>query len=157
MQYHTTIIHNTPPTTPPLVTHHKMSSPVLSQFSISPLFILSATVAIVLIPITLYSTLKYLIRTTPSPSKPNFISSPLVTLLPRLSPSQRANLPYPPDIFPGVRDVDSPYGTLRVYEWGPEEGRKVLLVHGISTPCLSLGGVSEGLVERGCRVMLIGR
>ena len=67
------------------------------------------------------------------------IPSPVTTLLPTLSPSQIADLPYPPDTFPGARDVESPYGTLRVYEWGPEEGRKVLLVHGISTPCVSLG------------------
>ncbi len=47
------------------------------------------------------------------------------------------------------------YGTIRVYEWGPENGRKVLLVHGISTPCLALGGVANALVEKGCRVMLL--
>jgi pimeloyl-ACP methyl ester carboxylesterase len=46
------------------------------------------------------------------------------------------------------------YGTVRVYEWGPEDGRKVLLVHGISTPCLCLGAIAEGLVMKGCRVML---
>ncbi|MCJ1377378.1 hypothetical protein MMC17_000473 [Xylographa soralifera] len=86
---------------------------------------------------------------------PNSIPSPVDTLLPYLTPSERSALPYPPDIFPGARDVESPYGTLRVYEWGPEEGRKVLLVHGISTPCLSLGGVAEGLAEGGARVMLV--
>ncbi|KAI9795450.1 MAG: hypothetical protein M1835_005784 [Candelina submexicana] len=43
---------------------------------------------------------------------------------------------------------------MRVYEWGPEDGRKVLLIHGISTPCLALGGVAHGLAERRCRVML---
>ncbi len=58
--------------------------------------------------------------------------------LPR-SPSHIADLPYPPDVLPGARDVDSPYGTMRVYEWGPEDGRKVLLVHGISTPSIALG------------------
>ena len=47
------------------------------------------------------------------------------------------------------------YGTIRVYEWGPEKGRKVMLVHGISTPCVSLGGVANTLVEKGCRVMLV--
>lgn len=31
----------------------------------------------------------------------------------------------------------------------------MLLVHGISTPCVSLGGVANALVEKGCRVMLI--
>ena len=42
-----------------------------------------------------------------------------------------------------------------MYEWGPEKGRKVLLVHGVSTPCVSLGGIANGLVEKGCRVILL--
>lgn len=80
--------------------------------------------------------------------------SPRKTLLPSLTEAERFNLPYPPDALPGARDVDSPYGTFRVYEFGPEDGRKVLLVHGISTPCLALGGVALSLAEKGCRVML---
>lgn len=67
-----------------------------------------------------------------------------------------SKLPYPPDLFPGARDVETPYGSIRVYEWGPESGRKVLLVHGISTPCISLGIVAEKLAESGCRVMMFG-
>ena len=43
---------------------------------------------------------------------------------------------------------------MRVYEWGPEDGSKVLCVHGITTTCMSIGGVAYGLVEKGCRVML---
>lgn len=39
---------------------------------------------------------------------------------------------------------------------GSEQGKKVLLVHGISTPYLSLGGVAEWLGGRGCLVMLVG-
>ena len=84
----------------------------------------------------------------------SIIRSPATTLLPRLSPDEQRALPYPPDVFPGARDVDSPYGSIRVYEWGPEGGRKVLMVHGISTPCLAFGAVAHGLVEKGCRVML---
>jgi pimeloyl-ACP methyl ester carboxylesterase len=102
---------------------------------------------------------------------PKRILSPRATQLPSLSEAEKEKLPFPPDLFPGGREVDSPvshmsckerpranlvsqYGTIRVYEWGPETGRKVLLVHGISTPCLSLGGVANALVEKGCRVML---
>ncbi|KAL4990229.1 Alpha/Beta hydrolase protein [Aspergillus falconensis] len=62
--------------------------------------------------------------------------------------------PLPTDVLPGARDVQTPYGSIRVYEWGPEHGPKVLLVHGITTPCISLGGLAHGLVDRGCRVML---
>lgn len=42
-----------------------------------------------------------------------------------------------------------------MYEWGPENGRKVLMLHGISTPCLSLGKLAHALVKLGCRVLLL--
>jgi hypothetical protein len=64
--------------------------------------------------------------------------SPLRTLLPKLSEQEKARLAYPTDALPGARDVPSPYGSVRVYKWGPESGRKVLLVHGISTPSIAL-------------------
>ena len=82
------------------------------------------------------------------------VPSPLRTLIPSLSDAEAAVLPYPPDAYPGARDVVSPYGSLRVYEWGPEDGRKVVLVHGITTPCVALGAIAHGLVDDGCRVIL---
>lgn len=82
------------------------------------------------------------------------LASPRTTLLPRLSDAEIRALPLPADVLPGARDVSSPYGSVRVYEWGPEEGPKVLFVHGITTPCVSLGGVAHALADRGCRVML---
>ncbi|RDW74077.1 hypothetical protein BP5796_07519 [Coleophoma crateriformis] len=85
----------------------------------------------------------------------NTILSPRATQLPSLSKEEQAQLPYPPDAFPGARDVESPFGTFRCYEFGPEIGKKVVLVHGISTPCLSLGPLANELVERGCRVILL--
>ena len=84
----------------------------------------------------------------------NIVPSPRTTLLPRLSRDQIASLPYPPDSLPGARDVQTPYGTVRAYEFGPDDGRKVLLVHGISTPCLALGAVAHRLAEKGCRVCI---
>ncbi|KAH8815272.1 Alpha/Beta hydrolase protein [Xylogone sp. PMI_703] len=109
--------------------------------------IVSATVATTLV---VTAALKHTVY-TPLPRR---IPSPRDTLLPRLSKSEKDALPYPPDLFPGARDVENMYGKTRVYEWGPETGKKVLLIHGISTPCLSLGGVAHGLVSRGCRVIL---
>ena len=82
------------------------------------------------------------------------VPSPLKSLLPKLSPGETTSLPYPPDAFPGIRDVESPYGSLRVYEWGPKDGRKVLLVHGISNPSIALGAIAHGLADKGCRVMM---
>ncbi|KAL2148213.1 hypothetical protein VTH82DRAFT_4981 [Thermothelomyces myriococcoides] len=43
---------------------------------------------------------------------------------------------------------------MQVFEWGPAQGEKVLLLHGISTPCVALAGLAEALVGRGYRVML---
>jgi len=84
------------------------------------------------------------------------IPSPLNTTISELSKEEIDHLPYPPDLFPGARDLDTPYGSIRIYEWGPTDGRKVLFVHGISTPCLSLGLIAQQLADKGCRVMLMG-
>lgn len=89
-----------------------------------------------------------------SKNRAHIIESPRKTLLPKLTDAETSALPYAPDCLPGARDVRTPFGDIRVYEFGPETGRKVLMVHGISTPCLSLGAVAHGLVEQGCRVML---
>ncbi|KAL5347000.1 hypothetical protein ACLOAV_008143 [Pseudogymnoascus australis] len=88
------------------------------------------------------------------PAPPLTTRGPTSTLLPHLSADARDELVYPPDALPWGRDVDTPYGSIRVYEWGPEDGHKILLVHGITTPCLALGGLAHGLVKKGYRVML---
>ena len=74
-----------------------------------------------------------------------------------LTQAERDALPYPPDgALPGSRDVPTPYGSVRVYEWGPKDGERVLLIAGISTPTLSLGDLAWEMSERGYRVMLFG-
>ncbi|KAI1487446.1 Alpha/Beta hydrolase protein [Biscogniauxia mediterranea] len=88
------------------------------------------------------------------PRKPEIIRGPLTTSVPRLSEAERAAIPYQPDHFPGARDVETPYGNIRVYEFGPEDGRKVLFIHGISTSCMTLTHIAKPLAEKGCRVML---
>ncbi|KAF7892986.1 uncharacterized protein EAF02_000524 [Botrytis sinoallii] len=83
------------------------------------------------------------------------IPSPLKTQIPTLSHEEISTLPYPPDIYPGARDVPSPYGSTRAYEFGPVTGPKVLLVHGISTPCIALHSLATTLATtHGCRVLL---
>jgi hypothetical protein len=82
--------------------------------------------------------------------------SPLKTVIPYLSKAQIDGLAYKPDHFPGARIVETPYGDCCVFEFGSEMGPKVLFVPGISTPCLSLGGLAYELVGRGCRVLLYG-
>lgn len=84
------------------------------------------------------------------------IPSPMATAIPDLTLKDIERLPYPPDVLPGGRDVQTPYGSIRVYEWGPETGERVLLVHGVSLPCISLGDLARELVRRDYRVMLFG-
>lgn len=74
-----------------------------------------------------------------------------------LAATSEKTLPYPPDAFPGARDVVTEYGTIKVFEWGPEAGEKVVLVHGIGTPCVALGEMAREFVRRGCRVLLFGK
>lgn len=95
-----------------------------------------------------------------SPTKPErpvrAIPSPRTTLLPQLSEAQAAALPYPPNLFPGARDVDTLYGSLRVYEWGPEDGEKVVMIPGDTSPAPVFSHISQALVNRGYRVMIVG-
>lgn len=100
--------------------------------------------------------LRWPARSSTPAARRRTIPSPRETLLPHLSAGQVAASPYPPDLLPGARDVNTPYGVMRVYEWGPEDGRKVLLIHGDTTPGPILGPVASQLVERGCRVIIIG-
>ncbi|KAK4191764.1 Alpha/Beta hydrolase protein [Podospora australis] len=89
------------------------------------------------------------------PTPPKLLRSPLKTVLPKLSEEQLSQLEYQPDIFPGARDVSTPYGSVRVYEFGPPDGQKVLFVHGISTTCMTMTKLASALAyQRGCRVML---
>lgn len=75
--------------------------------------------------------------------------------LPSAEKRKLATHPYPPDCLEGACDISTPYGNIRAYEWGPETGRRVLFIHGISTPCIALAGLAQALVEQhGCRVML---
>ncbi|KAI3328913.1 alpha/beta-hydrolase [Xylariaceae sp. AK1471] len=88
------------------------------------------------------------------PRKRQIIRGALTTSVPKLSEEELAKVAYRPDHFPGARDVVTPYGTIRVYEFGPEQGRKVLLIHGISTSCMTLAEIANALVEKGCRVLM---
>ena len=85
------------------------------------------------------------------------IPSPHATLIPFLTPQDAATLAYPPNALPGARNVNTFYGTMRVYEWGPRNGDKVLFVHGDATPCPVFANIAQGLVDAGHRVMLFGK
>lgn len=46
------------------------------------------------------------------------------------------------------------HGIVKVFEFGPLTGERVLLLPGISTPCIALSNLATALVGRGFRVML---
>jgi pimeloyl-ACP methyl ester carboxylesterase len=116
--------------------------------------------------------LSSLLRIALYPRHPQILRGPLKTVIPTLSDAELAALDYTPDAFPGARDVETPvcfpisthfspsltppsqYGSIRVYEFGPPKGRKVLLIHGISTSCQTLTHIAHALAGKGCRVML---
>lgn len=63
---------------------------------------------------------------------------------------------YPSDLYPGGRNVRTPYGVVKVFEWGPEDGEKVLFLHGIGTPSVGYGDLLREFVNKGYRVMTYG-
>lgn len=93
----------------------------------------------------------------PFTTQRKIIPSPRTTLLPKLSASQVASLGYPPDALPGSRDVKTPHGYMRVYEWGPVDGRKVVMVHGDATAAPLFKRIADILVKARCRVLCFGR
>lgn len=114
----------------------------------------SAATALVTTTAIATASLLVLARATLWPRRQRVLRSPLRTVIPRASSEELRRLVYQPDEFPGARDVDTPYGSVRVYEFGPEDGEKVLFVHGISTSCITLTRIARALADRGCRVML---
>ncbi|KAI6785707.1 uncharacterized protein J7T54_006046 [Emericellopsis cladophorae] len=116
----------------------------------------ASTTLLVTVTVTALATTTLLLvgKTTLWPRREKILPSPLKTTLPHLPAESLKALVYQPDQFPGARDVDTPYGRIRAYEFGPEDGDKVLFVHGISTSCVTLSPIAHGLVERGHRVLL---
>lgn len=71
--------------------------------------------------------------------------------------SKSNDYPYQPDdVNAEHRIVETQYGPIQIFEWGPEDGKKVIFLHGISTPCIAFKGIAEELVHEGCRVILYG-
>lgn len=65
-----------------------------------------------------------------------------------------ANEVYPPDAFEGGSDVRLPNGRVKYYLLGPEEGEKIVLVHGFSSPCLVWRELGTSLANAGFRVLM---
>lgn len=53
------------------------------------------------------------------PRRPSVLQNPLSSHISSLSPEEQSQLLYPPDYFPGARDVPTPYGSIRCCERKP--------------------------------------
>lgn len=71
-----------------------------------------------------------------------------------LPASSRARALYPEDIFSNGGYVQLPYGRTRYWLLGPEDGTKLVLIHGLSTPAVTWVHIGPYLASRGYRVLL---
>ncbi|KAI0339886.1 alpha/beta-hydrolase [Trametopsis cervina] len=78
------------------------------------------------------------------------VSSSIETL-PESSPLREL---YPEDTYPGGAYYPSPFGRTKYWIVGPEDGQKVVLIHGIKVPALGFKSVVDALVKEGLRVLV---
>ncbi|KAH6914587.1 Alpha/Beta hydrolase protein [Coprinopsis sp. MPI-PUGE-AT-0042] len=106
------------------------------------------TLALLILPPILLAT--YFLAAFPNPPEPIQVHSSLASL-PATSKSWSI---YPEDYFPGGAYADLPYGRVRYWQLGPERGRKVVLIHGLSIPSMIWKDVGPALAANGYRVLL---
>ncbi|KAF7312959.1 Hydrolase-4 domain-containing protein [Mycena kentingensis (nom. inval.)] len=80
----------------------------------------------------------------PCPADPGLGSRPT---------NSRARILYKEDWTEGGSYVTLPLGTVRYWLDGPESGRKVILIHGLTTPSVAFERLVPMLVDAGCRVL----
>lgn len=61
---------------------------------------------------------------------------------------------YPEDLFEGGAEVLLSYGKVKYWVLGPEDGQKVVLVHGLSMPSIVFKDVAPALASNGFRVLV---
>ncbi|KAG0204451.1 hypothetical protein BGX28_003597, partial [Mortierella sp. GBA30] len=61
---------------------------------------------------------------------------------------------YPENYFPGGAYAELSFGETHYFLFGPEDGKKVVFVHGLSTPASVYNRVARQMVKNGCRVLL---
>ncbi|KAH7923621.1 alpha/beta-hydrolase [Leucogyrophana mollusca] len=85
------------------------------------------------------------------PPNPETVIHPSLSSLPRSSPSWDI---YPEDFYPGGAYATFSYGKVRYWLLGPEDGQKVVLIHGLSIPSIIWKDVAPLLASHGYRVLL---
>ncbi|KAG9121525.1 hypothetical protein FRC07_002474 [Ceratobasidium sp. 392] len=67
---------------------------------------------------------------------------------------KRAHEVYPPDLYGQGHSVDLPKGRVKYWLLGPEDGKRVVLIHGLSMPSLIWKPVANKLAKTGFRVLV---
>lgn len=92
----------------------------------------------------------YLLASFPRPPTVPIIH-PSLAHLPSSSPSWDV---YPEDFYSGGAYANLPLGRVRYWLIGPEDGRRVVLIHGLSIPAIIWKDIAPVLASRGYRVLL---
>ncbi|KAG0294846.1 hypothetical protein BGZ96_000335 [Linnemannia gamsii] len=74
--------------------------------------------------------------------------------LPSLRAANLLKCAYPEDYYPGGEYAELSYGETHYFLFGPEDGKKIVFVHGLSTPASVYNGVVRHMAANGCRVLL---
>jgi len=61
---------------------------------------------------------------------------------------------YPEDVFPGGDYANLPMGKTRYWIFGPEDGEKVVLIHGLTIPAITWKDIAPHLASKGFRVLV---
>ncbi|RDB19990.1 hypothetical protein Hypma_013074 [Hypsizygus marmoreus] len=106
------------------------------------------TLSLLIIPPILITT--YLLAAFPHPPEPIFLHKSLASL----PPDAKSWSIYPENYYPGGAYVSLPFGRMRYWLLGPEKGKKVVLIHGLSIPAIIWRDVAPQLASRGYRVLV---
>ncbi|PPQ78903.1 hypothetical protein CVT26_011712 [Gymnopilus dilepis] len=106
------------------------------------------TLSLLILPPLLLTT--YFMAAFPSPPAPILIH-PSLASMPSTSRSWSI---YPEDFYPNGGYATFPNGKVRYWLLGPEKGKKVVLIHGLSIPAIVWKDVAPSLAARGYRVLL---
>lgn len=71
-----------------------------------------------------------------------------------LGPETKTKDVYPEDYYSGGAYVSLPFGNVRYWLFGPESGKKIVFIHGLSIPSLIWKDVAPALASHGYRVLL---
>ncbi|KAI0832810.1 alpha/beta-hydrolase [Trametes gibbosa] len=77
--------------------------------------------------------------------------NPSLAILPKSSPAWSI---YPDSFYEGGAYAKFPYGTVRYWLIGPEDGKRVVLIHGLSVPSIIWKDIAPKLAATGHRVLL---